>query len=52
LENRVLKIIFGTKADAVVGGWRKCPDEELYNLCSSPSIITLIRLRRIDVEGM
>jgi hypothetical protein len=35
-ENRVLKRIFGTKRDEMVGGWRKLRNEELHNMYSSP----------------
>jgi hypothetical protein len=40
-ENRVLRRIFGLKRDEVTGGWRKLHNEELPNLYSSPSIITI-----------
>jgi hypothetical protein len=40
-ENRVLRRIFGSKRDEVMGGWRKLYDEELHNLYSLPSIIRL-----------
>jgi hypothetical protein len=45
-ENRVLRRIFGPKRDEVTGGWRKLRNEELRNLCSSPSIIRVIKSRR------
>jgi hypothetical protein len=45
-ENMVLKRIFGTKRN-VTGGWRKLCNEEFHNLCSSPSIIRMIKSRRI-----
>jgi hypothetical protein len=45
-ENRVLRRIFGTKRDGVMGGWRKLHNEELHNLYSSPSIIRIIKSRR------
>jgi hypothetical protein len=45
LENRVLRRIFGTKRDEVTGYWRKLPDEELYNLYTSPRIIRRIKSR-------
>jgi hypothetical protein len=38
-ENRALRRIFGPKWDRVTGGWKKLHNEELHNLCSSPSII-------------
>jgi hypothetical protein len=44
-ENRVLRI-FGTKRDGVTGEWRK-----LHNLYSSPSIIRIIKLRRMRWAG-
>jgi hypothetical protein len=47
LENRVLRKIFGPKRDRVTGGWRKLHNEELHNLYSSPSIIRVIKSRRM-----
>jgi hypothetical protein len=46
-ENRVLWKISGQKRDEVTGEWRKLHDEELHNLYSSPSIIRMIKSRRI-----
>jgi hypothetical protein len=46
-ENRVLRRIFGQKRDEVTGGWRKLHNEELHNLYSSPSIIRMIKSRRM-----
>jgi hypothetical protein len=46
-ENKVLRRIFGPKRDEVMGGWRKLHNEELRDLYSSPSIIRIIKLRRI-----
>jgi hypothetical protein len=46
-ENRVLKIIFGTKRDEVTGEWRKLHNEELHNLYSSPDIIRQIISKRV-----
>jgi hypothetical protein len=51
LENRVLKRIFGPKRDEVTGGWRKLYNEELHNLYSSPSIIRMIKSRRMRWAG-
>jgi hypothetical protein len=50
-ENRVLRRIFGTKRDEVTGDWRKLHNEELCNLYSSPSIIRMIKSRRMRWEG-
>jgi hypothetical protein len=44
---RVLRRMFGPKRDEVTGGWRKLHNEELHNLYSSPSIIRVIKPRRI-----
>jgi hypothetical protein len=46
-ENRVLRRIFGPKRDEVTGEWRKLHNEELRDLYSSPSIMKIIRLRRM-----
>jgi hypothetical protein len=46
-ENRMLRRIFGPKKDEVTGEWRKLHNEELCDLYSSPSIIRMIKLRRM-----
>jgi hypothetical protein len=51
LGNRVLRRIFGLKRDEVTGGWRKLYNEELHNLCSSPSIIRMIKSRKMRWAG-
>jgi hypothetical protein len=48
---RVLRGIFGTKRDGVTGGWRKLRTEELHNLYSSPSIIRIMKWRRMRCAG-
>jgi hypothetical protein len=50
-ENRVLRRIFGPKRDGVTRGWRKLYNEELHNLYSSPSIIRIIKSRRMRWAG-
>jgi hypothetical protein len=50
-ENRVLRRIFGPEGDGVTGGWRKLHNEELHNLYSLPSIIRVIKARRIRWAG-
>jgi hypothetical protein len=47
----VLMRIFGQKGDGVTGGWRKLHNKELHNLCSSPSIIRIIKSRRMRWTG-
>jgi hypothetical protein len=46
LENRVLRIL-GLNGDEVTGGWRKLHNEELHDLYTSPSIIRMIKTRRM-----
>jgi hypothetical protein len=50
-ENRVLRRIFGPKRDEVTGEWRKLLNEELRNLYSLPSIIRIIKSRRMIWAG-
>jgi hypothetical protein len=50
-ENRVLRRIFEPKRDGVTGWWRKLHNEELHNLYSSPSIIRIIKSRRMSWAG-
>jgi hypothetical protein len=50
-ENRVLRRIFGPKWDGVTGGQRKLHNEELHSLYSSPSIIRIIKSRRMRWAG-
>jgi hypothetical protein len=50
-ENKMLRRIFGPKRDEVTGGWRKLHNEELRYLYSSPSIIRIIKSRRMRWEG-
>jgi hypothetical protein len=46
-ENMVLSRIFGPKRDKVMGEWKKLHNEELHDLYSSPSIIRIIKSRRM-----
>jgi hypothetical protein len=46
-ENGVLRRIFGPKRNEVTGGWRKLHNEELRDLYYSPSIIRIIKSKRM-----
>jgi hypothetical protein len=50
-ENRVLRRIFGQKRDEVTGELKKLHNEELCDLYSSPSIIRIIKSRRMRWAG-
>jgi hypothetical protein len=50
-ENRVLMRIFGSKRDEVTGEWTKLHNEELHHFYSSPSIIRIMKARRMRWAG-
>jgi hypothetical protein len=50
-ENRVFRRIFGSKRDEVTGDWRKLHKEELHNLYPSPSIIRMMKVKRMTWAG-
>jgi hypothetical protein len=50
-ENRVLRRIFEPKRDEVTGEWRKLHNEEFHDLYSSPSIIRIIKAKRMRWAG-
>jgi hypothetical protein len=50
-ENRVLRRIFGSKRDEVMGEWRKLHNEELNGLYSLPNIVRVIKARRMRWAG-
>jgi len=50
-ENRVVRKIFEPKRDKVTGEWRKLHNEKLNDLYCSPSIVWVIKSRRIGWVG-
>ena len=46
-ENRVLRGIFGSKRDEMVGDWRKVHNEELNDLYCSRNIVRVIKSGRM-----
>jgi hypothetical protein len=50
-ENRVVRRIFGYKRDEVTGSWRKLHNKELHGLYSLPSIVRVIKARRMRWAG-
>jgi hypothetical protein len=42
-ENKVLRRIFVPKRDEVAAGWIELQNDEIRNLCYSPSIISVIK---------
>ena len=48
-ENRVLREISGPKRGEVTGNWRRLHNEELNVLYSAPTIIRVIKSRRIGL---
>jgi hypothetical protein len=46
-ENRLLRRLFGPKRDEVMESFGKLHNKELHNLYSSPSMIRMIKSRRI-----
>jgi len=50
-ENRVLRRIFGPRRDEVTGDWRRLHNEKLNDLYSSPTIVQVIKSRRMRWAG-
>jgi hypothetical protein len=51
IQNRALRIIFGSKRDEVMLGWRKLHYEQLHDLYSSLHIIRIIKSRKMRWAG-
>jgi len=50
-ENMVLRRIFGPRRDEVTGEWRRLHNEDLNDLYSSPTIVRVIKSRRMRWAG-
>jgi hypothetical protein len=50
-QNIVLRRTFGSKKCELIGGWKKLHNEELHKLFSSPSVIRMIKSRRMRWAG-
>ena len=50
-ENMVLRRIFGSRRDEVMGSWRRLHNEELNDVYSSPSIVRVIKSSRMRWAG-
>jgi hypothetical protein len=46
-KSRVLRKVLGPKRDEVTGKWRKSRNDEIRDVYSSPSIIRIIKSRRM-----
>ena len=47
----MLRRVFGSKRDEVTGEWRKLHNAELNGLYSSPSIVRVVKSRRMRCAG-
>jgi len=50
-ENRVFRRVFGPNRDDVTGEWKKLHNEELSDLYSLPSIVRVVKSRRMRWAG-
>ena len=50
-DNRVLRRVFGPKRDEVTGKWRKLHNEKLSDLYCLPTIVRVVKSRRMRLAG-
>jgi hypothetical protein len=50
-ENSVLRRIFGPRRDEVTGEWRKLHNQELHDVYCAPTILRVIKSRRMRWAG-
>ena len=50
-ENRVLRRVLGPKGDELTGEWRKLCNEDLNDVYSLPSIVLVVKLKRMRWAG-
>jgi hypothetical protein len=46
-ENMVMRRIYGSKRDKMVGSWRKLRNVKLHDLYSSRNVIIIVKTRRM-----
>lgn len=47
--NREVREIFGPRRNKITRNWRKLHNEDLHKLCSSPCILTMVKLRSMSL---
>lgn len=47
-ENTVLRRLFRSEIDELIGDWRRMLNEELHNLTFSPNALKISKLRRLE----
>jgi hypothetical protein len=50
-ENRVLRRVFGSKRNEVIGEWRRLHNEELSDLYSLANIVCVVKSRKMRWAG-
>jgi hypothetical protein len=50
-ENRTVTKTFGPENDEVTGECRRIHNEELYDMCSPPNVVQVIKSRRMRWAG-